>query len=67
MSKQHQWDHQGRSLAKGSPFAGTGNGKHCMTCNQWRDTLGGTIDKRTRLFKCAGCSRPALPKEAAHA
>ena len=47
-------------------FAGTGQTRHCMACNRHRaQTAGWSLDKRTRLFRCAECTTVRLAKEAA--
>lgn len=61
-----QWNnHATRGRANKSPYGGFGYARHCMTCDQWRDTTGGGIDKRTRLFKCAECKAARQVKEPA--
>jgi hypothetical protein len=45
--------------AEGSPYADSGATRNCMKCGLWRPQGGGRINKRTRMWNCAGC----LPKE----
>lgn len=49
------------------PAAGMFIQSLCVTCNQPRQRLGGTLIKGTRLFRCAGCTQLRLAAKAAHA
>ena len=33
--------------------------RECWTCRKPKTTAGGQINKRTRLWQCAGCKAPA--------
>jgi len=45
-------------------YAGTGSMRHCMTCNRHRVPVAGwSIDKRTRMWRCAECTTVKLAKE----
>lgn len=47
-------------------YAGTGQTRHCFTCNRHRaQTAGWSLHKRTRMWRCAECTTVALAKEAA--
>jgi len=43
------------SNATTTPFETSGL-RNCMTCNKWRSQAGGSKDRRTGFWRCAGCT-----------